>query len=94
MQSFLTDFQTAVGVKTVIKRPMKSQSYKTATLQHVGGFCCPGGHNSRWKKQKLANGLLLTSFLRHDVTQEIFQAFPADAQQFYNVGEKFAKTLK
>ena len=36
---------------------------------------------------------LLTSFLRHDVTLETFQAFPAAAQQFYNVGENLAKTL-
>ena len=37
---------------------------------------------------------LLTSFLRHDVTLETFQAFPAAAQQFYNVGENLATTLK
>ena len=46
------------------------------------------------RNKNLQMAPLLTSFLRHDVTPDIFQAFPAAAQQFYNVGENLAKTLK
>ena len=95
MQSFLTNFQAAVGVKTAIKRPMKSHCHWRADSDcatcNVRGFCCSGGHNSRWKKQKLANGpladVIFTSQWRY--LKHFLQLKTLD-----NVSENMAKTLQ